>query len=278
MSAGARSAFSAPFDDLLFAVDFLPFPSEENKEEVLRKLEEYAAKGDYAAFIFEPLVQGTAGMRIYSEKVLDELIRIARKHEVICIGDEVMTGFGRTGKLFASDYLTEKPDILCLSKGLTGGTLPMGITTCNEKIVEAFKSKDYSKTFFHGHSFTGSPLGCAVANASLDLLLRKECLDNIQAISNDHAQFIKVVQKYPFIKKASSLGTILSLEIATGNDTSYFNQLRNQLYSYFLSKDVLLRPLGNVLYCLPPYIISSEERKRIYTLIVEFGNSLGSRS
>ncbi len=270
MSVGDRNPFNNPFAPYLFDVEFLPFPDALNQEEVIATFTELAATGSVAAFIYEPLVQGSAGMRFYSTEVLNSLLQIAHQHEIICIADEVMTGFGRTGKLFASEYAEQQPDIVCLSKGLTGGTLPLGVTSCTEAIIEAYRSSDLLKTFFHGHSFTANPIACAAANASLDLLLTPACKEQIATISHLHKQFAGRIASYKRVKAVRTLGTILALETHTASPTSYFNEARHHLYSYFLNKNILLRPLGNVIYILPPYTIKSQELETIYTVIDEY--------
>lgn len=270
MSVGDRSPFNNPFAPYLFEVDFIEFPSADKEEQVVQHFSSLAASGEVAAFIFEPLVQGSSGMRMYSAAVLDRLLTIAKQHAILCIADEVMTGFGRTGKLFASSYLNQQPDIFCLSKGLTGGTLPLGVTSCTEAIIEAYRSDDIYKTFFHGHSFTANPIACASANASLDLLLTEECRDHIQRISEKHNAFAAEIRQLPAVKTVRTMGTILALEFNTNTATSYFNEARNQLYYYFLEKNVLLRPLGNVIYILPPYIINNTQLEQVYQLISEF--------
>ncbi|WP_035726303.1 adenosylmethionine--8-amino-7-oxononanoate transaminase [Eisenibacter elegans] len=283
MSVGDRSPFSAPFDPYLFEVYHLPFPtcsqspccgaSQTHHQDcaraaqVIAEFETLAATGEVGAFIYEPLIQGASGMRMYSPEILDKLLGIAARYDIITIADEVMTGFGRTGKLFASEYCTLKPDILCLSKGLTGGTLALGVTSCTGRIFEAFKAAELAKTFFHGHSFTANPLACAAANASLDLLLTANCQRDIERISAKQAAFAQTMRQHPAIRQARHFGTIVALEIDTDRETSYFNEARSWLYDYFLSKDILLRPLGNVLYVLPPYIITNEELERIYRVI-----------
>ena len=170
MSAGGRNLFNAPFQELLFDVVHIPIPNSENTEGVLQQFETIAAAGDVAAFIFEPLVQGSAGMLMYEAEPLDALLAIAKAHHIICIADEVMTGFGRTGKMFACNYLTQLPDIICLSKGITGGFLPLGVTACTATIYNAFYDNDLTKAFFHGHSYTANPISCAAAVASLEIL------------------------------------------------------------------------------------------------------------
>lgn len=272
MAVGDRGAFSAPFNPYLFEVDFIAFPSTDKEDEVFEQFEALLKTGEVGAFIFEPLVQGSAGMRMYSAEILDKMLLVARKAGVICIADEVMTGFGRTGKHFASHYLSNHPDIICLSKGLTGGTMALGVTSCTEQIISAFREKDIMKTFFHGHSFTANPIACAAANASLDLLVEEKCQLDIQRISKKQAVFREKLNRYPKVKSARNLGTILALEVASFNDTSYFNEARHKLYPYFLEKNILLRPLGNVIYVLPPYVITDKEIDIVYGAILDLLN------
>ena len=274
MSVGERGAFSAPFSQHLFDVDFLPFPAKSNEEEVLIAFKEKLRSNEVACFIYEPLVQGSSGMRMYSAEILDQLLSAAKEAGVICIADEVMTGFGRTGRMFASDYLNEKPDICCLSKGLTGGTMALGVTSCTEAIMEVYRSDDILKTFFHGHSFTANPIACSAAIASLELLLSKETQENILAIQKQQADFVNEIKSHPAVRAARHMGTIAALEIEWFKDTSYFNEARHKLYPYFLERDILLRPLGNVVYILPPYIIKEDELQKIYDVILELLDSL----
>lgn len=269
MSVGERSIFTTPFNAHLFETDFIDFPTGANDDRVYEQFEKLLEQNP-AAFIYEPLVQGAAGMRMYSKQILDRLIALAKQRDVICIADEVMTGFNRTGKMFASDHLTNRPDIIALSKGLTGGTMPLGITSCSSKIVDAFRTNDFYKTFFHGHSFTGNPLSCAVANTSFDLLMKDECQENISKISSEHARFSAEIGRHPKIADARSLGTILAIELKTPDGTSYDNKIRKKIYSHFLNKGILLRPLGNVIYVLPPYVITRDQLGFIYQTIKEF--------
>ncbi len=267
MSVGDRNSFVKPFAPFLFDVEFIPLPDTDNFQLVRDRFRDLIAGGEVAAFIFEPLVQGSAGMRMYPAELLDALLEIAKEQQVICIADEVMTGFGRTGKLFATSGLRHTPDIFCLSKGLTGGTLPLGVTTCTAQIQEAFRDPDIMKTFFHGHSFTANPLSCAAANASMDLLLSDDCQEQIAAISYQHSLFVERMKDHPKIEQVRSTGTIMALDIRTGEETSYFNSRRNSFYEYFLERNILLRPLGNTLYILPPYVVTSEELDGIYVEI-----------
>lgn len=273
MSVGGRGPFTDPYGALLFETIFIPFPDEENKEVVLRHFQEAVSKKDVAAFIFEPLMQGASGMRMYPAEVLDQLIGVAREHDVLCIADEVMTGFGRTGKPFASDYLEHKPDIFCLSKGLTGGTMALGVTTCTQEVLRPFESAELLKTFFHGHSFTANPVACAAANASLDLLLTETCFEHIRFIEQKHHEFTHRVRSFRNAKNVRVLGTILAIEIETLEETSYFNEAGRESYAFFMDRGVLLRPLGNVVYVLPPYCINEDELEKVYGAIEAFLSS-----
>ncbi|MCO6501064.1 MAG: adenosylmethionine--8-amino-7-oxononanoate transaminase [Vicingus serpentipes] len=270
MSVGGRSEFNKAFFPFLFDVIYIDVPTSGNEEKTKKQLKEVLQNDDVAAFIFEPLVQGAAGMVMYSAKVLEELLLITKSKDVLIIADEVMTGFGRTGKLFATDHLVNKPDIVTLSKGLTGGVMPLGLTVCTDKIYDAFLSDDHSRTFFHGHSFTGSPLSCAAACASLDLFEDNKTWEQIEMIVASHQEFALKVAGNKQLKEVRQTGTIIALEFKTNESTSYFNSLRDELYAYFLERNILLRPLGNVLYILPPYCIHKEELDIIYEAIEAF--------
>jgi adenosylmethionine-8-amino-7-oxononanoate aminotransferase len=270
MSVGERGPFTEPFDPYLFSVDFLDFPDQSKEEEVWQHFQSLIESGEVAAFIFEPIVQGASGMRVYSTALLDRMIALAQQHDVVCIADEVMTGFGRLGTLFAADQLENKPDIFCLSKGLTGGALAMGVTTCTDKIQAAYRSNDLMKTFFHGHSFTANPMTCAVANASLDLLLTDACEENRKRLNERHSAFKKQLETHHLVRKPRVMGTILAFELNTERDTSYFNEARHHLYPYFIDKGLLIRPLGNVIYLIPPYVISDEDLDYTYSTILSF--------
>jgi adenosylmethionine---8-amino-7-oxononanoate aminotransferase len=270
MSVAERGIFTDPFAPFLFDTEFIDFPTEKNESEVLAQFQKLADSADVAAFIYEPLVQGAAGMRIYSASALDTMLAYAAKNGIVTIADEVFTGFGRTGKLFASDYMNNKPDIICVSKGITGGVLPLGVTACTDKILEPFFTTDPTKTFFHGHSYTANPIACAAANASFELLASERCQEDIKRISEQQASFAKTIADHPRLKSVKSLGTILSLELKTEESTSYFNSSRKKIYGYFLERNILLRPLGNVIYVLPPYVISNSQLKEIYEAIEQF--------
>lgn len=270
MSVGERGLFTEPFSQHLFQVDFLDFPNDSNEHHLLKQFARLLDSNDVAAFIFEPLVQGAGGMRIYPASVLDKLIQTAQQSGVICIADEVFTGFGRTGKTFASDYLAHKPDIMAISKGITGGTLPLGVTSCSEGILSAFDTNEFNKTFFHGHSYTANPIACAAANASFELLMSEDCSGQIAMIAASHAAFTRRVRQRSNVKDARSLGTILAVEIKSEGESSYANDLRKRIYPFFLERNILLRPLGNTIYVLPPYVITGEELEQVYAAIEEF--------
>jgi adenosylmethionine---8-amino-7-oxononanoate aminotransferase len=270
MSVGDRGPFTTPFAPWLFDVNFIDVPTEANFQEVVVRFSELAESGEVAAFIYEPLVQGANGMVMYEPQHLENLLAIAKQHQVICIADEVFTGFGRTGKLFASGYMRTLPDIMCVSKGITGGTMPLGVTTCSLQIEAAFQSSETAKTFFHGHSYTANPIACAAANASFNLLMDQGCQNAIQQIEKLHRDFVQRVKNHKQIKDARSLGTILAVEIETGENTSYFNNLKTTISAFFLQRNILIRPLGNIFYVLPPYVITEIELNQIYESIIDF--------
>jgi adenosylmethionine-8-amino-7-oxononanoate aminotransferase len=265
MSAGARSIFSTHFQDYLFDVTHLPFPNDEDA--CIEALQIELDKGDVAAFIFEPLVQGAGGMRMYSASTLDKMLAMAQAEGVLCIADEVMTGFGRTGTYFASNQLREKPDFLCLSKGLSGGTLPISLTTCTQDVYEAFLGDDITTAFLHGHSFTGNPVGCASAIASLDLLETEECQSSIERIIKRHADFAVTLKGNPALEDIRQKGTILALVLKV-DQAGYASEIRDTLYQHFINDGVILRPLGNVIYVLPPYCITDDELEKVYKSII----------
>lgn len=260
MSVSARSAFTAAFSSYLFDVITLPFPKEGSEENTISFLKKtlQESKDQIAAFIFEPLVLGAGGMLMYDAKTLDSLMEICKQENILCIADEVMTGFGRTGKLFACDHLQNKPDIICLSKGLTGGTMALGVTTCSEKIYNTFLSDDKLKTLFHGHSYTANPIACTAGLASMDLLLDKITMKNMERVCSQQLQFAEKLKTNIHVENVRCTGTILAFDIKTDENTSYFNSQRDKLYEYFLEKGIILRPLGNTLYVMPPYCIGED--------------------
>jgi len=267
MAVSGRSAFTKAFDSMLFEVEFIDLPDAGNIESIKSHISHL--KSQLACFIFEPLIQGSGGMLMYDANYLDELVAHCHAEGVLTIADEVMTGFGRTGKRFACDHLQQQPDIMCFSKGLTGGSMALGITTCTQQIYNAFLSDDKLKTLFHGHSFTANPIACAAASASMDLFLRPETMANIQRIEAGHKAFGEKIRSHAKLKALRQTGTIIALEWETGSNTSYFSTLRDKLYAYFLGEGIILRPLGNIIYILPPYCITDAQLSYIYSKIEE---------
>lgn len=271
MSVSGRSIWTQPFKDLLFDVLFIDVPTSENLEHIKHII--YKHKDEIVCFIYEPLVQGAAGMLMHKAEDLDELMKFCRNQGILMIQDEVFTGFGRTGRLFAANYLSEEPDIMCFSKGLTGGTMPMGITTCSDDIYNAFLSDDQYKTLFHGHSFTANPLACSAALASMELLLQESTQSDIQRIARQHRGFASILSAQNQVENVRQTGTILAWEYKTGKQTSYFNEIGKLLYEKFLQRGILIRPLGNTLYLVPPYCITEEELDFVYAQIINISSS-----
>jgi adenosylmethionine-8-amino-7-oxononanoate transaminase len=268
MAASGISFFTEAFKEHLLKVVRIPLPKKGSKEaaEALKKV---IAEHQPAAFIFEALVQGASGMQLYEPEALDELIAIARAENVITIADEVMTGFGRTGRTFASDYLKHKPDIMCLSKALTGGTIPLAVTTATQEIFDGFYSDDVNKALFHGHTFTANPTGCAIALEAIRMLESDEMQANLKRIARRHQQFLERIAKYPTVHNPRTLGVILAFDLKTNQNTDYYGAFRDKLYNFFISKGVILRPVGNIIYILPPYIITDEQLTKVYEVLEE---------
>ena len=267
MAASGISFYTQAFQGSLLEVVRVPIPTAGNEEKALQVLQELLATNEYAAFIFEPLVLGAAGMVMYSPEVLDKMIALCKDHSVFTIADEVMTGFGKTGKTFATDYLTNKPDMMCLSKALTGGTIPMAITTFTQEIFDGFYDDDINKALFHGHTFTANPTGCAAALASLELLQTPEMQANIERVNQSHLEFEDKIKYHPKVKTTRVLGVIFALEIKTSLEESYYGNLRNKLYNFFIENGIIIRPVGNIVYVLPPYIMTNNQLQKVYQTI-----------
>ncbi|MCA0429400.1 MAG: adenosylmethionine--8-amino-7-oxononanoate transaminase [Bacteroidetes bacterium] len=274
MSVGARNVFNQAFENLLFNVAHIPLPTNENISDILEILQNWFNHHQVAGFIFEPLVQGAAGMIMYEAEHLDKIIELCKANHVITIADEVMTGFGRTGTYFASNQLTQQPDIICLSKGLTGGYMPLGVTSCTENIYNAYLSEDKTKTFFHGHSYTANPLACSAALASLDLLENNESKIQIKMIEKMHSDFVLNFNQNTKTRTIRYKGTILAIELNTTETTHYLNAIAESINTWFLKKGIIVRPLGNILYIIPPYCIKKEELNYIYEQLKLFINEL----
>ncbi|GAC1383779.1 MAG: adenosylmethionine--8-amino-7-oxononanoate transaminase [Ginsengibacter sp.] len=271
MSTSSRSIFNKAFDEKLFDVVFINTPTNENIGAIKDQLNIIAT--EICCFIYEPLLQGAGGMKMYSSTHLDELLQVLKKHEIICIADEVMTGFFRTGTMFASEQCSSKPDLICLSKGLTGGTMAMGITACSEKIYNAFIDDDKQKTLYHGHSFTANPLGCAASIASLDLVEKKRFKPTIEKIIRSHTNFVAQLKKTKYagaIKNLRQCGTIVAFEMISSESDSYLNTMMGTFTQFCLNNGVFLRSLGNTIYIMPPYCITKKELNIVYEVIKKF--------
>lgn len=264
MSVSERDVFTNAFQTHMFDVEYFPIPTSENINNVLEAMQKAFDKEAPAAFIYEPLVQGAAGMRMYAPEHLDQLLTFCKEHDIIRIADEVMTGFYRTGKAFASDYCNVKPNLLCMSKGITGGYLPLGATWIDPLILDEFKSQDADKTFYHGHSYTGNPLSCAAANASLELLNNGLVQTNIAELC-DKMEFLSHSWKCnPNLKNVRVFGTILAADINVELEGYYYTHpIKNKIKQDALNAGILLRPMGNVIYFNPPYCINDDSLDKV---------------
>lgn len=267
MAVSGISLFTDAFKESLLKVVRIPVPVQGKEQESKEALQKAITENNVAAFIFEPLVLGAAGMVMYEPEILDELIKICKINSVLTIADEVMTGFGKTGKVFACDYLSEQPDMMCLSKALTAGTIPMSITSFTDEIFNGFKSDSVSHALFHGHTFTANPTGCAAALASLELLQQEQTWDNINRIHQSHLAFQNKIKNHSKVITTRVRGIIFALEIKTEGETSYYGSIRNKLYNFFIENGIILRPVGNIVYILPPYVITKDQLQKVYAII-----------
>ncbi|GAA4312326.1 adenosylmethionine--8-amino-7-oxononanoate transaminase [Pontixanthobacter gangjinensis] len=265
MSVSGLSVYNGAFEDHFIRVERIPVPDGRNNPEVIAKLRQVISEDKIAGFIYEPLIQGAAAMKFHDAEGLNEILRICRENDIVKVADEVMTGFGKTGKYFASDYIEEKPDVVCMSKALTAGLLPMGLTSCTQEIYDAFFSDDIAKGLFHGHTYTANPLACAAALAALELLISEEMQENIKEISKKNRAFAEEMKIHPKVKNIRSRGVILAFELDVQMER--YGNLRNKLFQYFMEKGVFLRPLGNTIYIVPPYVIGDEELEKVYSTL-----------
>lgn len=282
MSAGARSIFTNVFKELLFEVEFLPYPctwtGDEKiagkEDEVIKRLEDLLNENPekYAGILIEPLVQGAGGMRMCRDDFLQKLHRVNRQNDTLLIFDEVMTGFGRTGDWFACKRARVEPDIICLAKGLTGGFLPLSVTVCSDEIYDAFNSADPMKTFWHGHSYTANPLGCAAALASLELMEENEPVFN--SMEEWHSEYLDDLKDHPKLKKHRTTGTIAAMDIITNGKEGYLSKIADTIKLKCTDEGLLLRPLGNILYLMPPYCITKDQLKTMYNGIANLLDDL----
>lgn len=273
MSAGARGVFNDSYAPLLFDVTRIPFPASGREQQTLDVLEDACRREAPAALIVEPLILGAGGMLMYAPAVLSEMQRICAAHNVLLIADEVMTGWGRTGTLFACEQADITPDIMCSSKGLTGGTLPLAVTLCKPEIFEAHRSTDRAKTFFHSSSFTANPIACAAALANLSVWEAEPVTERLAAVARLQQQALAAVSQLPMITGVRQLGTVAAMDIKV-NDAGYLAAASPKLYASFIGRGVLLRPLGNTIYVMPPYCVTADEIDVIYGVIAETVRSL----
>ena len=265
MAVSDLDVYNGPFQEFTLKVDRIPVPNAENLSDVLALLEELL-EGDHAVcFIYEPLVQGAAAMKMHEAVHLDLLLQKVQERGVLCIADEVMTGFGKTGRYFASDWTEYKPDLMCLSKALTCGLVPMGLTLASEKVYDAFYDQELIKGFFHGHTYSANPVACNAAIAGVRLLKSKEIQAGISFIHTEHLKFIEEISSDPLVSNPRVMGVICAFELNLKLDR--YGQKRNEIYKFFMDNGVYLRPLGSTVYLLPPYVISKDELHQIYEII-----------
>lgn len=268
MAVSERSVFTRQFRSLLFQVDRLPFPgSPEGENRMLEAARLRMEAGDVAGVIVEPMVLGAGGMRFWGGDALAALARLCAAHGVPLIADEVMTGFGRTGRMFAVEHAGVVPDIICLSKGLSGGTMPFAATACRAPIFDAFLSDDRSKALFHGHSFTANPIGCAAALASLELFELESTFDRIARIESVHRERLADLARRAPVSSPRVLGTIAAFELPSGT-AGYLSEVAAGLVRNALQAGYLLRPLGTVLYIMPPYCITPDQLHGLYDFLL----------
>ena len=268
MSVGARGVFNAAYDPLLFEVDAIPFPTAGHEQETLDRFEALTRDGRAAALIVEPLVLGAGGMLMYPAHVLTELKRIAEQSGTLLIADEVMTGWGRTGTMFACEQAAISPDILCTSKGLTGGSLPLAATLATDAIFQAHYSQDRAKTFFHSSSYTANPIACAAALANVSIWRGEPVAERVMSLSRMQAEKVARFRNDPRFENVRTAGTIAALDLRVGK-AGYMAEVGPKLRAFFLERGLLVRPLGNVVYVLPPYCVTSDELDRLYDAVDE---------
>lgn len=262
MSSSARSIFTQAFSPYLFEVTFIPLPAPGASVTLPHPEEEYAC------FIYEPLLQAAGGMHIHSPAALDTLLQHLKKHHILLIADEVLTGFGRTGTLFAGEKIKTAPDIMCLSKGLSGGFMPLGITACTYDIYRHFienNAEDTHKRLFHGHSFTANPLACAAALCSLELLCAPSTQQQIAMIARNQQDFVQSLREEPLAQNPRSIGTVLAFEYAQPQ-SNYLSDIKSEIMRYFWEHNIYLRPLGNTIYFMPPYCTSPQALYQLYDI------------
>jgi len=275
MSASGLSVYNGPFEEFFIDVQRIPVPNKNNIEQVKDKLIKLVSSNNIAAFIYEPLVQGANAMNMFEGHYLDQLLEICQNHSVVRIADEVMTGFGKTGSYFASDSIQIKPDMLCLSKALTAGLVPMAITSCTQEIYNAFLDDKMEKAFLHAHTYTANPVACSAALAAINLLKTDEIQSNIQAIIKSHKDFDDEIKNHPKIERTRQLGVIYAIDLDI--EISRYGKQRNQIFDFFMKQGVYLRPLGKTIYLVPPFVITQNELNKVYQSIRNFLNGFSEK-
>lgn len=265
MSVSGLSVYNGPFKDYFLEVVRIPVPTADNIDAILNRLEYEIDLKAVAGFIYEPLVQGAAAMKMHRAEDLERIIGLVKSYGVLAIADEVMTGFGKTGSYFASDHMEVKPDIICMSKALTAGLLPMAVTSCTLEVYNAFYSDDIAKGLFHGHTYTANPLACAAALAGIELLKSDEIQQKIKEITQWHRDFDSEVRNHPKVAATRQSGVIYALELNVWMER--YGNVRDRLFRHFMDSGVFLRPLGNTIYIQAPYITNREEMQKIYDSI-----------
>lgn len=268
MSAGARGVFNAAYEPLLFDVSRLPFPHAGQEQATLDALEAACRTENPAALIVEPLILGAGGMLMYAPHVLAEMARICATHGVLLIADEVMTGWGRTGRMLACEHAQVVPDILCLAKGITGGSLPLAVTLCKASIFDAHHSADRARTFYHSSSYTANPVACAAALANIEIWKTEPVEQRLSAIAGMHQAGLERLSQLPGFSDARQLGTVAAIDVKV-NNPGYLADIGPRLYAALIERDVLLRPLGNTIYVMPPYCVTVEDLDRVYSAIAD---------
>jgi adenosylmethionine-8-amino-7-oxononanoate aminotransferase len=268
MSVSGLSVYNGPFEDLLIKVVRIPAPTVGNIDGVLKQVNLILREHSVASFIYEPLVQGAAAMQIHDATALCRLLQRFTASGVLNIADEVMTGFGKTGTLFASDQMLNKPDIMCLSKALTGGIMPMAVTSTTQAVYDAFCDEELVAGFFHGHTYSGNPLGCAVAAAAIDLLLSQEIHENRKRIAASHVEFAIILQQNPQVENVRTIGVILAFDLVTTMER--YGAQRNAIFNWFWEQGMFLRPLGATIYIVPPFTSTVQDLDSCYKTLLKF--------
>ena len=280
MSVGDDSAFTEPYRSMLFPVRRVHSaycyrcPVGKTRAtcniDCANQLAALLAEthDEIAAVIVEPLLQGSGGMIVHPVDFLQKVRALCSQHDVLLIADEVLTGFGRCGKMFACELADVVPDIMCLSKGLTAGVLPMGATVCTAQIHQAFVNEDRAHTLYHGHSYTGNPIAAAAAVASLQIFEEEPVLERAAAIGTIHEKRLAAIRSHRRVGDARSIGTMAAIELRV-DDPGYFSKQRTSFYKFFIEAGVLLRPLGSVIYVLPPYVISESDLQFVHDVIAQ---------